>query len=160
MNPTTYHHINRVFDKIITFLDKRREPMYLKKGGTAGSLTEPYKSYKRVMDNVFQYFNIVQLEKDANAEKYAESIADLEKECDCEKYKCKGEPAETSGFLFLQEDNQTNGEVLEQKNDQNNQHIPDNQHEQTEQGSEPENSDGEPTTEIKVKLTRKGGLIE
>ena len=51
---------------------------------------------------MFQYFNFVQAEKEANEEKYAESISDLDKKCDdCEKYKCKGEPSGPGGPLFM-----------------------------------------------------------
>ena len=99
-NRKTYDTINNVFDKIIHFLDERTIPsMQIKKGG---GMTEPYKSYKHLMDNVFQYFNFVQAEKEANEEKYAESISDLDKKCDdCEKYKCKGEPSGPGGPLFM-----------------------------------------------------------
>jgi hypothetical protein len=99
-NRKTYDTINNVFDKIIHFLDERKTPsMQIKKGG---GMTEPYKSYKHLMDNVFQYFNFVQAEKEANEEKYAESISDLDKKCeDCEKYKCKGEPSGPGGPLFM-----------------------------------------------------------
>jgi hypothetical protein len=99
-NRKTYDTINNVFDKIIHFLDERKTPsMQIKKGG---GMTEPYKSYKHLMDNVFQYFNFVQAEKEANEEKYAESISGLDKKCeDCEKYKCKGEPSGPGGPLFM-----------------------------------------------------------
>lgn len=136
MNPRTYHHTNHLFDKIISFLDKKHTTFSVKKGGT----TQPYKSYKRIMDNIFQYFNIIQLDKDANEEKYAESVADLEKECDCEKYKCKGEPLETT--TEFPEPNEYN--------------VSDREEELDDETSD----DREPTDDSNIKLIRKEGLIE
>ena len=150
-NRKTYDTINNVFDKIIHFLDERKTPsMQIKKGG---GMTEPYKSYKHLMDNVFQYFNFVQAEKEANEEKYAESISDLDKKCeDCEKYKCKGEPSGPGGPLFMTssaEEQLAREEPVEQSLEQP----------VEEPMEEPEEE--EPMEEqTEIRLIRKDGLIE
>lgn len=111
----TYDIVNRQLDKIMQFLENK--PSQIKRGG---GVTEPYNSYKHMMDNLFRYFNIVQAEKEANEEKYATSISDLDKQCDCEKYKCKGEQnlaqPDSSGLLF-EEDVDTDTEYQDKDTD-------------------------------------------
>ena len=167
-NRKTYDTINNVFDKIIHFLDERKTPsMQIKKGG---GMTEPYKSYKHLMDNVFQYFNFVQAEKEANEEKYAESISDLDKKCeDCEKYKCKGEPSGPGGPLFMTSSAE---EQLARENPVEEQPVEEQPVEEEPVEEEPEKEpveeepEKEPVEEehekeqTEIRLIRKDGLIE
>ena len=149
MNRVKYNNINNVFDEIISFLDKRKEPSKhvssVKKGG---SFSEPYKSYKNVMDNVFRYFNIVQLEKESNQEKYAESVSDLEKECDCEKYKCKSDNTTQPDTYPIQESTTDEQPISETTTEPIQQNI------------ENEMDEREPSVKEPTKLIRKSGMIE
>jgi len=163
-NRKTYDTINNVFDKIIHFLDERKTPsMQIKKGG---SMTEPYKSYKHLMDNVFQYFNFVQAEKEANEEKYAESISDLDKKCEhCEKYKCKGEPSGPGGPLFM---TSSAAEQLAREKPVEEEPVEEQPVEEQPVEEEPEKEpvEEEPVEEehekeqTEIRLIRKDGLIE
>jgi outer membrane biosynthesis protein TonB len=162
-NRKTYDTINNVFDKIIHFLDERKTPsMQIKKGG---GMTEPYKSYKHLMDNVFQYFNFVQAEKEANEEKYAESISDLEKKCeDCEKYKCKGEPSGPGGPLFMTssaEEQLAREKPVEEEpeKEQPVEEEPVEEEPEKEPVEEPEEEEHE-KEQTEIRLIRKDGLIE
>lgn len=154
MNRVKYNNINNVFDEIISFLDKRKEPTKhvssVKKGG---SFSEPYKTYKNVMDNVFRYFNIVQLEKESNQEKYAESVADLEKECDCEKYKCKSGESSQPDTYPIQESTTNEQPTNETPTDET-------PTETIQQNIENEIDEREPSVEEPPKLIRKSGMIE
>ena len=159
MNRVKYNNINIVFDEIISFLDKRKEPTKhvssVKKGG---SFSEPYNSYKKVMDNVFRYFNIVQLEKESNQEKYAESASDLEKECDCEKYKCKSGESSQPDTYPIQESTIDEPPIDEQPTDE----APDVETttEPIQQNIENDIGEREPPVEEPPKLIRKSGMIE
>jgi hypothetical protein len=53
--------------------------------------TRPYYSFKKTMDTVFGYFNVIYENKQMNEQKYTNSVNDLDKTCDCSKYKCKKE---------------------------------------------------------------------
>ena len=162
-NRKTYDTINNVFDKIIHFLDERKTPsMQIKKGG---GMTEPYKSYKHLMDNVFQYFNFVQAEKEANEEKYTESISDLDKKCeDCEKYKCKGEPSGPGGPLFMTssaEEQLAREKPVEEEpeKEQPVEEEPVEEEPEKEPVEEPEEEEHE-KEQTEIRLIRKDGLIE
>jgi len=50
--------------------------------------TEPYKSYKSILDRISNYLNEIYKGKKRTNEKYISSVKRLEKECDCSKYKC------------------------------------------------------------------------
>ena len=159
MNRVKYNNINNVFDEIISFLDKRKEPYKhvssVKKGG---SFSEPYKSYKNVMDNVFRYFNIVQLEKESNQEKYAESVSDLEKECDCEKYKCKPDNTTQPDTYPIQESTTDEQPISETTTDE--QPDVETTTEPIQENIENEMDEREPSLKEPTKLIRKSGMIE
>ena len=53
--------------------------------------TEPYKSYKSILDRVYNYLNEIYKGRKRTNEKYISSVKRLESECDCSKYKCKNE---------------------------------------------------------------------
>ena len=53
--------------------------------------TEPYKSYKSILDRISNYLNEIYKGKKRTNEKYISSVQRLESECDCSKYKCKNE---------------------------------------------------------------------
>jgi hypothetical protein len=57
------------------------------KGGTNES--EPYKTYKKTLNSIFDYYKTIFYAKTENEMKYKESVEELEKTCDCSKYQCK-----------------------------------------------------------------------
>jgi hypothetical protein len=53
--------------------------------------TEPYKSYKSILDRIYNYLNQIYKGIRKTNEKYISSVKRLESECDCSKYTCKNE---------------------------------------------------------------------
>jgi hypothetical protein len=53
--------------------------------------TEPYKSYKSILDRVYNYLNEIYKGRKRTNEKYISSVKRLESECDRSKYICKNE---------------------------------------------------------------------
>lgn len=64
---------------------------YIEKEGKKSEETEPYKSYKSILDRVYNYLNEIYKGRKRTNEKYISSVKRLESECDCSKYKCKNE---------------------------------------------------------------------
>jgi hypothetical protein len=79
-------------------------PQYRKKiAGGAGKDTEPYNTFARLSEKMFSYFKFIYDNREQNKDKYHSSIDDLDKPCDCEKYKCN---------------NSTNSEEYDNENDE------------------------------------------
>lgn len=59
------------------------------KGGTND--TQPYRSFRSGLNTIYDYFSVIFTNKKTNDEKYKASVDNLDKSCDCSKYKCKNE---------------------------------------------------------------------
>ena len=93
-----------------------------------GEATEPYKSYKSIMDEIYKL-------KIKIEEKYRRSVKRLESNCDCSKYKCKRKDN--------QEDNNQEDNNQEQENQEDNNQEQENQEEnnQEEENQEQDNQE-------------------
>ena len=54
-----------------------------------GESTEPYESFERTMNGVYDYLKYVFVNKRENEVAFEKATKELEESCDCEKYKCK-----------------------------------------------------------------------
>lgn len=106
-NNAVYTKMIKMFDFIDSYIissTKIQEPLNLLKqikGGERGisefekdNETRPYYSFKKSMDTVFDYFKYIYENKRTNEQKYEDSVENLDKKCDCSKYKCKKEDIE------------------------------------------------------------------
>ena len=62
-----------------------------------GESTEPYESFERTMNGVYDYLKYVFVNKRENEVEFEKATKELEESCDCEKYKCKKEEMVPSG---------------------------------------------------------------
>lgn len=67
-----------------------------------GESTEPYESFERTMNGVYDYLKYVFVNKRENEVEFEKATKELEESCDCEKYKCKKE--EMAGVLSENEE--------------------------------------------------------
>jgi hypothetical protein len=51
--------------------------------------TEPYNTFRSGLNVIYDYFSVIFVSNKANNEKYQASVDNLDKSCDCSKYKCK-----------------------------------------------------------------------
>jgi hypothetical protein len=51
----------------------------------------PYNIFSSSLNNIYDYFNVIFVNKEENKQKYQASVENLDKSCDCSKYKCKKE---------------------------------------------------------------------
>jgi len=58
-------------------------------GGTND--TQPYRSFRSGLNAIYDYFSVIFTNSKANDEKYQASVNNLDKSCDCSKFKCKKE---------------------------------------------------------------------
>jgi len=73
------------------------------KGGA--NETEPYKTYKLTLDAIYDYFSVIFVNNNTNNEKYKTSVDNLDKPCDCSKYKCKKEESEGEPLVNIYKQN-------------------------------------------------------
>jgi len=66
-------------------------PIY--KGGGSDS-TKPYVRFEQFMDNALGYISYVYKNRMNNRKKFENSVANMNEECDCERYKCAEEEKE------------------------------------------------------------------
>ena len=78
-------------EKFLDYIDVNISlPRYKKQvGGGNTENTEPYGIFASISDKMFEYFKYIHGNNEKNVKQYEESVEDLEKICDCEKYKCK-----------------------------------------------------------------------
>jgi hypothetical protein len=57
-------------------------------GGTNND-TQPYNTFRSSLNNIYNYFSVIFVTNNKNKEKYKFAVDNLEKPCDCSKYKCK-----------------------------------------------------------------------
>jgi hypothetical protein len=77
--------VNSMFDYIETNINAEK----IKKGGTND--TQPYGSFRSGLNTIYDYFSVIFTNKKTTDEKYKLSVDNLDKSCDCSKYKCKKE---------------------------------------------------------------------
>jgi hypothetical protein len=53
--------------------------------------TEPYHTFRSGLNRIYDYFSVIFTNKKTNDEKYNVSVDNLDKSCDCSKFKCKKE---------------------------------------------------------------------
>jgi len=51
--------------------------------------TEPYGTYERTMNGMYEYYKIIFERKEEEKEEYEKRIEEMSKKCNCEEYKCK-----------------------------------------------------------------------
>jgi hypothetical protein len=56
--------------------------------------TEPYNTFRSTLNSIYDYFSVIFVNNKANNDKYQSSVNNLDKTCDCSKYKCKEEYTE------------------------------------------------------------------
>jgi len=66
------------------------------KGGSND--TEPYNTFRSGLNSIYEYFSVIFVNNNSNNEKYQSSVNNLDKSCDCSKFKCKKEE-------YIEEDN-------------------------------------------------------
>ena len=120
-----YKEVERFIDYVDINLSL---PNYKKQlGGGNDTISQPYRTFESLSDKMFEYFKYIYDNKEKNSKQYEESVNDLEKICDCEKYKCNyksnddeyQEQDEENPFekpIILPE---TNEEEMEEDNDKN-----------------------------------------
>ena len=64
------------------------KPIY--KGGSSDS-SKPYVRFEEFMDNALGYISYIYKNRQINRKNFDNSIVNMDKECDCESYKCKDE---------------------------------------------------------------------
>lgn len=79
------YEVKEMFNYIDNNIDK--EPVI--RGGSND--TQPYGTFKSGLNVIYDYFSVIFTTNKKNNEKYQTSIDDLDKKCDCSKYKCKKE---------------------------------------------------------------------
>jgi multimeric flavodoxin WrbA len=75
-------------------------------GGTTD--TEPYNTFRSSLNKIYDYFSVIFVNEKINNEKYKSSIDNLDKPCDCSKYKCKQQESEEDSNIEesdIEEDN-------------------------------------------------------
>ena len=81
--------------------------------------TEPYKSYKSILDRISNYLNEIYKGRIKTNEKYISSVKRLESECDCSKYTCKNEERETNNQQHQEEEvNEVNLKEIQPKEEE------------------------------------------
>jgi len=75
-----------MFDHIETNMSDKSKVI---KGGSND--TEPYNTFKSGLNRIYEYFSVIFVNNKTNNEKYQESVENLDKPCDCSKYKCKND---------------------------------------------------------------------
>lgn len=53
--------------------------------------TEPYNTFRSGLNRIYDYFSVIFTNNNSNSEKYQASVNNLDKSCDCSKFKCKKE---------------------------------------------------------------------
>jgi hypothetical protein len=51
--------------------------------------TEPYNTFRSGLNSIYDYFSVIFVSNKENNENYQASVDNLDKSCDCSKYKCK-----------------------------------------------------------------------
>jgi len=82
------YKVNEMFNYIDNNINKET----IMKGGSND--TQPYSSFRSGLNSIYDYFSVIFTTNKKNNEKYQTSIDDLDKTCDCSKYKCKKEDYE------------------------------------------------------------------
>jgi hypothetical protein len=56
-------------------------------GGSVSQTTEPYKHFEDSMNEIYDYVKDVFETNEKNKKDYSDSVKNMDKDCDCEKYK-------------------------------------------------------------------------
>jgi hypothetical protein len=67
-------------------------------GGTND--TQPYNTFKSSLNSIYDYFSVIFVSNKENNEKYQASVDNLDKPCDCSKYKCKEGDSEENDDIY------------------------------------------------------------
>ena len=81
----TVSELHKMFDYIESNIQKDS----IMKGG--GNDTEPYNTFRSGLNHIYDYFSVIFTNNNSNNEKYQASVNNLDKSCDCSKFKCKKE---------------------------------------------------------------------
>lgn len=75
--------------EMFNYIESNINNEHVIKGGTND--TEPYNTFRSGLNRIYDYFSVIFTNKKTNDEKYKASVDNLDKSCDCSKYKCKNE---------------------------------------------------------------------
>ena len=53
--------------------------------------SEPYGSYERALNGIYEYYKVIFNKKIEEKSKYEKSLEEMSKRCDCKKYVCQNE---------------------------------------------------------------------
>jgi hypothetical protein len=103
-----------MFDHIETNMSDKSKVI---KGGSND--TEPYNTFRSGLNRIYDYFSVIFVNNKTNNEKYQESVENLDKPCDCSKYKCKNDENEVDEEEEEEEEEEEDEEQEEAEADKN-----------------------------------------
>jgi hypothetical protein len=97
------NEVNEMFNYIESNINSEK----VIKGGAND--TQPYNTFRSGLNRIYDYFSVIFINNKANDEKYKISVDNLDKSCDCSKYKCKKEEDD----IEVDDDSVTESDVIE-----------------------------------------------
>ena len=145
--------VNEMFDHIETNMSDKSKVI---KGGSND--TEPYNTFKSGLNRIYEYFSVIFVNNKTNNEKYQESVENLDKPCDCSKYKCKNDENEVDEEEEEEEEEEEQEEAEADKN-KNEQEEVEAEADSEDENNEKKNQSGE-ETDLGEKLILKGDKLK
>jgi hypothetical protein len=115
--------------------------------------TEPYNTFRSSLNKIYDYFSVIFVNNKTNNEKYKESVDNLDKPCDCSKYKCKE--------IDTEENDNTDNidyhdeiEKIEERNEENGENEEHEEHEEHEENEENEENEEKKHSKILLKNSK------
>jgi uncharacterized protein YneR len=76
-------------NKMFNYIESNIKNEKVITGGTND--TQPYGYFRSGLNTIYDYFSVIFTNKKTNDEKYKSSVDNLDKSCDCSKYKCNND---------------------------------------------------------------------
>ena len=143
--------VNEMFDHIETNMSDKSKVI---KGGSND--TEPYNTFRSGLNRIYDYFSVIFVNNKTNNEKYQESVENLDKPCDCSKYKCKNDENDENDD---NDDNEVEEEDEEDVDADKNENEQEEEEEEEDENNEKKNQIGE-ETDLGEKLMLKGDKLK
>jgi hypothetical protein len=140
-----------MFDHIETNMSDKSKVI---KGGSND--TEPYNTFRSGLNRIYDYFSVIFVNNKTNNEKYQESVENLDKPCDCSKYKCKNDENDENDD---NDDNEVEEEDEEDVDADKNENEQEEEEEEEDENNEKKNQIGE-ETDLGEKLMLKGDKLK
>jgi hypothetical protein len=113
--------------------------------------TQPYNTFKTSLNRIYDYFSVIFVSNKENNEKYQTSVDNLDKPCDCSKYKCKEGNSEENDEIDNDDDYD---EENDQENDQENDEENDQETQKTQEFEEPEETEEKKESKLLLKTSK------